>query len=297
LRFLRTEDFQLKTSDQDSVLNMDVTHQGLTPEQIAELIDLVKKVHGFDFSDYTKASLKRRLTRIMQLKKLSFYDLKQALINSPGFFQDFLEEITVNVTEMFRDPSFYKALNSQVLPYLSTYQHIKIWSAGCASGEEVYSLAILMRQAGLKDKSFIYGTDINTVVLKEARKGIYSFRNIKSYTENYQIAGLNGSLTDHFTTMYDAATIHSELKLNTLFSVHNLISDTGFNEFQLITCRNVFIYFETQLQERILELFYNSLCPHGFLCLGSKETIRSDLFKRKFVAVNQKENIYQKIGS
>ena len=275
---------------------MNVSSQGLTTEQITELIDLVKKVHGFDFSGYSKASLKRRLSRVMMIKKLEYYDLKHTLVNNTDFFQNFLEEITVNVTEMFRDPSFYKALNNQVVPYLSTYQHIKIWSAGCSSGEEVYSLAILLEQAGLKNKSFIYGTDVNTVVLKEARMGIYSYRNIKSYAENYQLSGLKGSLTDHFTTMYDAATVHSELKTNTLFSVHNLISDTVFNEFQLISCRNVFIYFEMQLQEKILELFYKSLCPHGFLCLGSKETIRSDSFKKKFKAVNLKENIYQKIG-
>lgn len=276
---------------------MNVSTPGLSTEQVAELIDLVKKVHGFDFSNYSKASLKRRLSRVMMIKKLEFYDLKHALLNQPDFFQNFLEEITVNVTEMFRDPSFYKALNNQVIPYLSTYQHIKMWCAGCSSGEEVYSLAILMEQNKLKDKSFIYGTDVNTVVLKDARVGIYSYRNIKAYAENYQMAGLKGSLTDHFTIMYDAATIHSELKANTLFSVHNLISDTIFNEFQLISCRNVFIYFETQLQEKILELFYNSLCPHGFLCLGSKETIRSDTFKKKFKAINLKENIYQKIGA
>jgi len=233
----------------------------------------------------------------MMIKKLEFYDLKHVLVNDPEFFQDFLEEITVNVTEMFRDPSFYKALNTQVIPYLSTYQHIKMWSAGCSSGEEVYSLAILMEQSRLKDKAFIYGTDINTVVLKEARKGIYSYRSIKSYAENYQMVGLKGTLTDHFTVLYDAATIHSELKANTLFSVHNLVSDNIFNEFQLICCRNVFIYFETQLQERILDVFYKSLSPHGFLCLGSKETIRSEFFKKKFKAINQKENIYQKIGS
>lgn len=276
---------------------MNVSTPGLTAEQVTEIIDLVKKVHGFDFSDYSKASLKRRLTRVMMIKKLEFYDLKHVLVNNPEFFQDFLEEITVNVTEMFRDPTFYKALNTEVIPYLSTYQHIKMWSAGCSSGEEVYSLAILMEQSRLKDKAFIYGTDVNTVVLKEARKGIYSYRNIKSYAENYQMAGLKGTLTDHFTILYDAATIHSELKANTLFSVHNLISDTIFNEFQLICCRNVFIYFETQLQEKILELFYKSLCPHGFLCLGSKETIRSEFFRKKFRAINQKENIYQKIGT
>jgi len=265
--------------------------------QLDELIELVKTVHGFDFSEYTKASLKRRIVRIMQFKKIAFYDLKHALVNNQQFFQYFLEEVTVNVTEMFRDPLYYKALNSQVLPYLSSYQHIKIWSAGCSSGEEVYSLAILLNEGGLRQKSFIYGTDINTEVLKEARLGIYSLRKIKSYAENYILAGLPGTITDHFTIMYDAATVHSEIKQNTLFSVHNLISDTIFNEFQLISCRNVFIYFESALQEKILDLFYKSLCPLGFLCLGSKETIRSDFFRKRFKVVNQKENIYQKIGS
>jgi chemotaxis protein methyltransferase CheR len=269
----------------------------ITPAQISELIDLVRRVHGFDFSGYTKASLKRRVVRIMQLKKMEFYDLKHILVNDQHFFQYFLEEITVNVTEMFRDPSFYKALNLQVMPYLSTYQHAKIWCAGCSTGEEVYSLAILLREAGLSKKSFIYGTDINTEVLKEARKGIYSLRNIKSYAENYQFTGLKGSISDNFTILYDAASIHNELKQNTLFSVHNLVSDDVFNEFQMISCRNVFIYFETELQERILELFYKSLCPLGYLCLGSKETIRSDAFKRKFKVINQKENIYQKVGT
>ena len=269
----------------------------ITTAQLHELIDLIKKVHGFDFSEYTKASLKRRLARIMQFKKMSFYDLKHLLVNDQQIFQEFLEEITVNVTEMFRDPLFYKALNNQVLPYLSSYQHIKIWSAGCSSGEEVYSLAILLKEANLRNKSFIYGTDINTEMLKEARMGIYSLRKIKSYTENYQYTGLPGTLTDHFTIMYDAASIHSEIKQNTLFSVHNLISDTVFNEFQMISCRNVFIYFESGLQEKILELFYKSLCPLGFLCLGSKEAIRSDFFRRRFKVINQKENIYQKIGA
>lgn len=266
-------------------------------EELYELIDLIKKIYGFDFSDYSKASLKRRLLRVLQLKRLQLYDLKHLLVNDPAFFQQLLEEITVNVTEMFRDPGFYKALNNQVIPYLSSYQHTKIWCAGCSSGEEAYSLAILMQEAGLRKKSFIYGTDINTEMLKEARKGIYSLRKIKSYAENYQLTGLSGSIVDHFTILYDAASIHNELKQNTLFSVHNLVSDGVFNEFQLISCRNVFIYFEIKLQERILDLFYKSLAPLGFLCLGTKETIRSDFFKKKFKVINQKENIYQKIGS
>jgi len=275
---------------------MDIAPGPVTTKQLDEIIGLVQQIYGFDFSDYTKASLKRRVARIMMLKRLEFYDLRHILVNDQQFFQEFLEEITVNVTEMFRDPTFYKALNSEVLPYLSTYPHIKVWCAGCSSGEEVYSLAILMQKAGLTKKSFIYGTDVNTEVLKEARKGIYSLRKIKSYAENYHLSGMEGSITDHFTILYDAATIHNELKHNTLFSVHNLISDGIFNEFQLISCRNVFIYFEIALQEKILELFYNSLAPHGFLCLGSKETIRSERFKQKFKVIDQKENIYQKIG-
>lgn len=276
---------------------MHAATETITTPQITEIIDLVKKIYGFDFGSYTKASLKRRITRIMQLKRLQYYDLKHVLVNDKNFFQHFLEEVTVNVTEMFRDPSFYRAFNNQVIPYLSSYTHSKIWCAGCSSGEEVYSIAILLQQAGIRNKSFIYGTDINTECLKEARKGIYSLRKIKSYAENYQMAGLAGSITDHFTIMYDAATIHSELKQNILFSVHNLVSDNVFNEFQLITCRNVFIYFEISLQERILDLFYKSLAPLGFLCLGSKEAIRSDLFKKKFKVINPKENIYQKIAS
>jgi chemotaxis protein methyltransferase CheR len=264
--------------------------------QLEELINLIKGNHGFDFSDYSRASLRRRLSRVMMLKKLTFDELNHALANEPHFFQWFLEEITVNVTEMFRDPSFYKALNTDVLPYLSNFQHIRIWSAGCSSGEEVYSLAILLKEAGLSQKSFIYGTDINTEVLNEARKGTYSVRKIKCYAENYCLSGFSSLLTEHFNIMNNVANIHNELKQNTLFSVHNLVSDNVFNEFQLISCRNVFIYFEAKLQEKILELFYNSLSPSGILCLGSKETIRFPGFKNKFKVINQKENIYQKIG-
>jgi chemotaxis protein methyltransferase CheR len=230
------------------------------------------------------------------LKKVSIDELTRLLQAEPQFFQWFLEEITVNVTEMFRDPAFYKALNTQVIPYLSNFDHIRVWSAGCSSGEEVYSLSILLKQAGLSDKSFIYGTDIHTAMLNEARNGVYSLRKLKSYEENYTQSGLPGSLTDHFTLMNDAARIATGLQQNTLFSAHNLLTDSVFNQFQLISCRNVFIYFESNLQEKILKLFYNSLSPMGFLCLGTKETIRFPDMKNKFRLVNSKVNIYQKIG-
>jgi len=182
-----------------------------------------------------------------------------------------------------------------VLLYLASSPQIKIWSAGCSTGEEVYSMNMLLRDTNLKGQSVIYGTDINSEAISVARRGIYSLRQIKSYVSNYRASGLSGSITDHFTMMYDAATIHSELKQNISLSVHNLVSDPVFNEFQLITCRNVFIYFETALQEKVLELFYKSLSPLGFLCLGPKETIRSKTIEEKFKIFDDKQNIYQKM--
>ena len=229
------------------------------------------------------------------LKKVSIEELTRLLGNEPQFFQWFVEEITVNVTEMFRDPAFYKALNTQVLPYLADFEHIRVWSAGCSSGEEVYSLAILLKLVGLGDRSFIYGTDIHTQMLSEARRGVYSMRKLKGYEDNYTQSELPGSLNDHFTLMNDAAGVKTDLRQNTLFSIHNLLTDNVFNEFQLITCRNVFIYFEAALQEKILKLFYDSLSPNGFLCLGTKETIRFPEMKNKFRVINTKANIYQKV--
>ena len=268
----------------------------LTDLELKELIDLVKRTHGFDFSNYSKASLKRRLSRIITLKKVGFKELQDSLTNNTDFFRWFLNEVTVNVTEMFRDPSFYKTLNTQVVPYLPKFKNVRVWSAGCSSGEEVYSIAILLREANLKVGPFVYGTDINTAMIEEAQKGIYSARKIKSYAENYKSCELHGELTDHFNVVNDVVSIKNELKQNTLFSIHDLVTDDAFNEFQIISCRNVFIYFETELQEKILGLFYKSLCPNGFLCLGSKETIRFPEYKNKFKVVSQKENIYQKVG-
>lgn len=268
----------------------------LTDQQLQELTGLVRETHGFDFSNYSKASLKRRLSRIIALKKLGFDELNAALTHNPDFFRWFLNEVTVNVTEMFRDPSFYKALNSVVVPHLSGFKNVRVWSAGCSSGEEVYSLAILLNEARLKVEPFIYGTDINTTMIEEAQKGIYSMRKIKTYAENYKSCELPGELTDHFNVMNEVASIKNELKQNTLFSTHNLVTNDAFNEFQVISCRNVFIYFEAELQEKILGLFYKSLYPNGFLCLGSKETIRFPDYKKKFKVISQKDNIYQKVG-
>lgn len=267
----------------------------ITYEQLTDLIELIRQIHGFDFGDYSTASLKRRVTRIMQLQKLELFDLRTLLTNSPDYFESFLIEVTVNVTEMFRDPLFYKSLCINVLPYLKSYQRIKVWNAGCATGEELYSFAILFSEANLYERTFLYGTDINTDVLESAKNGIYELQKMKLYAENYMKTGAKHTLSDYYTAKYDAAAINRALKKNVLFSVHNLASDGVFNEFQLISCRNVLIYFNTELQKKVIELFYNSLANFGFLCLGSKETLRNNEVGR-FKIVDKKNNIYQKIA-
>lgn len=265
-------------------------------EELDELVLWINKLHGLDFTDYSRASLKRRVTRIMELRNLTLFDLKSLLINDFNFVEEFIIEITVNVTEMFRDPSFYRAVREKVLPYLASFQRIKVWNAGCSTGEELYSFAILFAQENLYKRSFLYGTDINTHVLEVAKRGIYDLKQMKHYIENYVASGASGTLADYYTVEYGAASINHSLKKNILFSVHNLVSDGVFNEFQLISCRNVLIYFNVELQKQVLNLFYKSLCPLGFLCLGSKETMRDPELSRYFKIIDKTENIYQKIA-
>ncbi|GGG86618.1 chemotaxis protein R [Parapedobacter pyrenivorans] len=269
---------------------------GISFGNLEELIELVNNIYSFDLNGYSRASLKRRVSRIMDLYSLDFSSLKDNLTNTPGFFNKFLIEITVNVTEMFRDPSFYIALRDEVFPYLATFPHIKIWSAGCATGEEVYSLAILLEKQNLYQRAFIYGTDINSDVIEHAKRGIIDLKKMKAYSDNYFQTGSGDSLSEYYTARYDAAIIHHHLRKNSLFSIHNLVSGGVFNEFQLITCRNVLIYFNVTLQHRVLDLLYASLALFGFLCLGSKETLRSDHLTDKFRLVNKTQNIYQKIA-
>ncbi|MCX2478944.1 protein-glutamate O-methyltransferase CheR [Pedobacter sp. MC2016-15] len=264
-------------------------------EELNALTVFIKNVHGFDFGDYSPASLKRRVTRIMQLQKLSLFDLRTLLTNDLDYFESFLIEVTVNVTEMFRDPLFYKSLAANIIPYLQSYQRIKVWNAGCSTGEELYSFAIFFAEQQLYDRSFFYGTDINADVLEFAKNGIYDLQKMKQYSENYQKTGATHTLSDYYSARYEAASINHSLKKNVLFSAHNLASDGVFNEFQLISCRNVLIYFNTALQERVIDLFYHSLANFGFLCLGSKETLRSTEIGR-FKIIDQKNNIYQKIA-
>jgi chemotaxis protein methyltransferase CheR len=264
-------------------------------EQLSDLIDIIKHVHGFDFNEYAEASFKRQVTKFLQLQKLSVFDLRSLLINDHAYFEKFLFKITVNVTEMFRDPSFYQSIRENIIPYLNSYQRIKVWNAGCSTGEELYSFAILFEEENLYSRSFFYGTDINSDVLKIAKSGIYSLNKMKHNSENYSESGAVSSLSKYYTAKYDAASIKHAIKKNVLFSVHNLVSDGVFNEFQVISCRNVLIYFNKDLQNKVLELFYNSLASFGFLCLGSKETIRNTDLKNRFKIIDKRNNIYQRI--
>jgi chemotaxis protein methyltransferase CheR len=266
----------------------------MTHDELEELLELVYTVHGYDFRGYARASMNRRVHHLMSKKSLNAFELRLKLLNDEPFFQDFLNGILVNVTEMFRDPSFYKAVKDEVFPYLESYSHIRVWNAGCATGEETYSFAIFLKEAGLMERSFLYGTDISPVALQKASDGIYDLKRIKGYSVNYLDAGGKTSLSDYYHSQYDAAIMHGDWKKNMMYSVHNLVTDKPFNEFQVVVCRNVLIYFDTELQNHVLNLLYNSLAPLGFLCLGSKETIHDRELLGKLKVVNRKENIYQK---
>ncbi|MGO1242554.1 MAG: CheR family methyltransferase [Sphingobacterium sp.] len=267
----------------------------ITFQELETVVELLSHISGFDLSGYSKSSLKRRVQRLMDLEKLNLHELKDAIINLEGFQTYFMDQVTVNVTEIFRDPNYYAAVRDLVFPYLETFPQLKFWSAGCSTGEEVYSLTILLTEAGLYNRSFIYGTDINLSVIETAKKAIYPIRKMKQYSENYLISGGKNSLSDYYTAMYESAIIHSDLRRNIFFSQHNLVTDSVFNEFNFISCRNVLIYFDLELQNRVIKLLYESLCEFGFLCLGAKETLFNREMMANFKLINQTYNIYQKI--
>jgi chemotaxis protein methyltransferase CheR len=251
-------------------------------EEVRLLLNDLLDIYGYDFNDYSKASLKRRIDRLLSLDKFpSFAELRYRVRTDEGYLKRFVEEITVNVTEMFRDPSFYRALQSEVFPVLATYPLIRIWNAGCSTGEEVYSMAILLEEAGLLHKSLLYATDINPGVLEKAKQGVVPLSQMKQYSENYLQAGGKNEFSAYYTSRYEKAKFHKALSKRMIFATHNLVSDRSFNEFQLIMCRNVMIYFDKELQDRVLHLFDQSLEQLGFLALGAKETLRfSDLAPR-----------------
>lgn len=265
----------------------------ISTEQLHDIIQLIRLRYGNDFSGYAEASLKRRLIKFCGEANVSVYDLKFHLTNERPFFFWLLESMTVNLTEMFRDPSFYKALVAEVLPVLATYPHIKIWHAGCATGEEAFSLAILLKEAGLLHRCKIYATDVNTSNIEKATTGILPLERMKEYTSNYIKAGGISDFSNYYTARYDQAIMGKELRDHILFSQHNLVTDYSFNEFHLICCRNVMIYFKRELQNRVINLFHQSLLPLGYLALGTRESLSFSDNERSFEIVNRGEKIFR----
>ena len=244
-------------------------------DELDILMIQIKEIYGYDFTNYSRASLKRRVNRLCQRDGFgSFAQLHYNVMSGATYMKHFIEEITVNVTEMFRDPLFFKELRENVLPQLGTYPVIRIWIAGCSTGEEAYSLAIILKELNLYHKALIYATDINLKVLEQARSGIFPLQYMKNYTENYRLSGGMASFSDYYSANYDKAIFSKELRERIILSSHNLVSDGSFNSFQLIICRNVLIYFDKILQNRVFRLFNDSLENFGYLALGSKETLR-----------------------
>lgn len=264
-------------------------------DEIEILLNDILELYGYDFTQYSKASIKRRINRICLLDKFaSFAELRYTIRNHPDYLKRFIEEVTVNVTEMFRDPHFYKTLREEILPQLATNPFIRIWFAGCSTGEEVYSLAILLKEANLYHRSLLYATDINPDVLVKAREGLFPLRLMKTYSENYNLSGGTEDFSSYYTANYNYAKFNEDLKDKMIYSTHNLATDRSFNEFQLIICRNVLIYFDKELQSKVFRLFDESLEPLGFLALGSKETIRFSELEKNYKQ-HKTEKIYRKV--
>ncbi|MFC5271195.1 CheR family methyltransferase [Adhaeribacter terreus] len=267
----------------------------INSSELKELLESIRFVYGYDFTEYAEASVMRRIDHFMKGNNITtLQELAGILLRDENFFARFVQEFTVNVTEMFRDPNFYQSLRKNVLGRLATYPFIKIWIAGCSTGEEVYSIAILLKEEGLLDRSVIYATDINQKALQAARDGIFSMDLMKNYTSNYQKAGGKSSFSDYYIAKYNSALIDKSLKQNVVFSIHNLAVDRSFNEFQLILCRNVLIYFNQSLQNKVINLFYESLCPFGFLALGNKESLLFSDKQKNFEDIDKREKIYIK---
>ena len=267
----------------------------VTESELDILINDVFETYGYDFGGYSRASFKRRIDRLINLDGLGNYAVfLQRVLSDSDYFNRMVEEITVNVTEMFRDPSFYKVMREEILPIISTKPFIRVWHAGCSTGEEVYSMAILLREANLLHKTLLYATDINPTVIETARNGVFPLRMMKEYSENYRMSGGKKDFSTYYTANYGHAKFDETLSERMVFSQHNLVSDRSFNEFDLILCRNVMIYFDKDLQDRALILFDESLSRLGFLALGTKESIKFSAIQNRYGQHN-KDKIWRKI--
>lgn len=266
-------------------------------KEYGELLESIRFAYGYDFTEYAEASVKRRMAHFMNNRSIeTVHRLGKMLLKDERMFEEFVQELSVTVTEMFRDPGFYKSIRENVVKRLATYPIIKVWIAGCATGEEVYSLAILLKEEGLLDRSIIYATDINQKSLQIAKEGIYPVDRMKQYTQNYLQADGKNEFSQYYMAKYNSVMFDKSLRQNVVFSLHNLVIDQSFNEFQLITCRNVLMYFNRDLQDKVFDLFHESLCDFGFLGLGDKESLLFSAKKNSFEEIDRKEKLYRKIN-
>ncbi len=274
-------------------LSMD--NDALEDLEIQLLMQGVRHVYGHDFLDYAPASLKRRLQYwLAQSGYATFSQAQASVLRDHQVFDTLLRGITVNVTEMFRDPAFFQALRDTVVPFLKTYPFVKVWHAGCATGEEAYSMAIVLKEAGLTGRYRMYATDINEAVLEKAKQGIFPLKSMRDYTRNYQRSGGLAAFSDYYTARYDNAVLNADLRNDIVFSPHSLVLDGEFGEMHLILCRNVMIYFKRELKERCMALFDRSLVPGGFLCLGTKETLDGKRLAPQYEDLVPRLSVYRK---
>jgi len=266
--------------------------------EIDLLLDAVARHYGYDFRNYARASLRRRLAGFRQQQGVASYsELIPIVLHDSEQFTAIIEALSVTVTEMFRDPFVYSMIRKELLPRLATFPHFNIWHAGCATGDEVYSMAILLKEEGLYDRATIYATDINGSSLHAAKEGIYSLEQIRTNTLNYQKAGGRRSFSDYYHANYKNSIIRNDLKRNIVFSTYNLVSDRVFNEMHLLMCCNVLIYFDEKLQGRVFKLIDSSLVRNGFLCLGTKESMLYSGVSGSYEAVGSTEKIFRKVKS
>jgi chemotaxis protein methyltransferase CheR len=264
--------------------------------EVGLLLEGLYQAHGFDFREYSRASIKRRILEMMRAEKLGTISAFQnRLLHDAACLDRFLLGVSVHATAMFRDPSFYLTFRKKVVPLLRTYPTVQIWVAGCSTGEEVYSLAILLREENLYGKCRIYATDISQAVLRKARDGIFPLAAMRDYTNNYHQAGGANEFSDYYTAHYDSVIFSSALKSNVVFSEHNLATDGSFNEFQVILCRNVMIYFNRDLQARVHNLLYDSLTMFGVFGLGNKESLKFTPRAAFYEHLNDKDKLYRKV--
>lgn len=263
--------------------------------EITLLLEAVFQRYGYDFRGYSRGSIERRVRQFLGKSGCgTISKMIPKLLHDEGFFEQFLPELSITVTEMFRDPPMYRSMRKKVVPLLKTYPFIKVWHAGCATGEEAYSLAILLTEEGLYDRSTIFATDFNDASLEKARNGIYDLGHIKAFTFNYQQALGTRPFSEYYHARYGSIAVKQSLNKNIIFANHNLVTDTVFGEMHLILCRNVLIYFDQALQNRVLKLFSDSLAHGGFLCLGSKENPQFSDVENNFKAIDPQWRIYQK---